>query len=960
MQVRRTQTLLEYLSVLRDNAEEAQALFADLLISVTTFFRDSGAFKRLTELVIPRLFEGKGAGDQIRVWIAGCATGEEAYSIAMLLQEEAERREIRPEIQVFASDLDGAALAVAREGRYPLAIEADMVEERLRRFFTRESDHFLVRRELRDLVLFARHSLIKDPPFSRLDLVSCRNVLIYLDRDVQQQVCATLHFGLRPAGYLFLGPAENADSPPGLFRVIDREAHIYQRMPAAADQVRIMPAVAPMHLPEPLPARPPASHHRAPSDAMTHREALERLAPPSILVDQSFRILNLSETAGRYIQPSGGALTNDVTEVAREEMRFELRAALNRVFAHGEAMLSAPIAVRFNGARRRVYFQVKPVQGDPSAARLALVLFFEGEAFGEEAAKAIAIEGRAPEEQIRELQSELQAAQSELRSSREQYEGANEELRAANEELQSINEEYRSTAEELETSKEELQSINEELQTVNGELKAKLESVSRAHSDIQNLMAATDVGILFLDPTLRIKRFTPRVADLFNIREGDEGRTITNFTHSLEYDGLADDAQAVLRTLASSERELRSRSGNWYLVRVRPYRTLENKIDGVVVTFVDINERRRAEDAVRESEARVKAIIDGVADAIVTINAAGVVQSVNQAAAAMFGYAPDELMGQNITVLMAEPYRSQHAHHLQAYLKTGEANIIGVPREVEGRRKDGSLFPMELLVSEIRHGEEHILIGFIRDLSEKRHFEERLGRLHGDRLASMVEMSTTLAHELNQPLTAAANYLNVARRRLGAGEAQSSQLTEALDNAAAQMIKAGRIITHMREFISRREPDKTKQHLHELIREAYELILPGAKQADIQVALQLNAPEDSVLADKVQIEQALVNLMRNAKDAMSNSSERKLTISTWLSGGCIQTDIVDTGRGLPDTIKGHLFEPFATTKSEGLGVGLSISRSIIEAHYGRIWADANAGGGTRFSFTLPLADKEIG
>ncbi len=960
MQVRRTHTLPEYLSVLRDNAEEAQGLFADLLISVTTFFRDPGAFKRLAELVIPRLFEGKGAGDQVRVWIAGCATGEEAYSIAMLLQEEAERHEIRPEIQVFASDLDGAALATAREGRYPLAIEADMVEERLRRFFTRESDHFRVTRELRDLILFARHSLIKDPPFSRLDLASCRNVLIYLDRDVQQQICATLHFGLRPGGYLFLGSAESADSPAGLFRVVDRESHIYQRMPAAADHDRIVPTLAPMRLPEPLPARAPASFHRAPSDAMTHHQAVERLAPPSALVDESFRILNLSETAGRYIQPSGGALTNDVTQLAREEIRFELRAAINRVFAHGEATLSAPIAVRFNGARRRVYFQVKPVEGDRNAARLALVFFFEGDAFDEKAAKGAGIEGRAPDEQIRELQNELQLAQSELRASREQYEGANEELLAANEELQSINEEYRSTAEELETSKEELQSINEELQTVNGELKAKLESVSRAHSDIQNLMAATDVGILFLDPALKIKRFTPRIAELFNIREGDEGRTITNFTHQLEFDRLPEDAYAVLRTLASSEREVQSRRGNWFLMRLRPYRTLENKIDGVVVTFVDISERRRAEDTVRESEARVKAIINGVADAIVTVNGAGVVQSVNQAAAAIFGYAPEELMGQNITILMAEPYQSQHAHHLQAYLKTGEANIIGVPREIEGRRKDGSLFPMELMVSEIRHGEERIFIGFIRDLSEKRHFEERLGRLHGDRLASMVEMSTTLAHELNQPLTAATNYLKVARRRLGAAEAQPTELTVALDNAAAQMIRAGRIITHMREFVSRREPDKTKQHLHELIREAYELILPGAKQANIQIVLHLNAPDDSVLVDKVQIEQALVNLMRNAKEAMINSPERRLTISTLLSDGCVQTDVVDTGGGLPDAIKAHLFEPFATTKSNGLGVGLSISRSIIEAHYGKIWADSDPAGGTKFSFTLPLADKEIG
>ncbi|MBV8795350.1 MAG: chemotaxis protein, partial [Hyphomicrobiales bacterium] len=358
MQVQRATTMADYLTILRENPPEAQALFADLLISVTTFFRDTNAFEKLASAVIPRLFEDKGASDSIRVWVPGCATGEEAYSIAILLLEEASRHDIRPEIQVFASDLDDTALAVGREGRYPVAIEADMTEDRLRRFFTREGDQLRVTRELRDIVLFAKHSLLKDPPFSRVDLISCRNVLIYLDRELQQHICGAFHFALKSPGYLFLGSSESADNPVGAFRPVDREARIYQRMPMPTE-VRVAPRIgAGTFGLEPLPARTPAPF-RAPSEAGVHREALERLAPPSVVVDESYRVVHLSEQAGRYLQPSGGTLANDITELAREELRFDIRAALHRVFARNEPSLSGPIAVRFNGAARRVYLQAR-------------------------------------------------------------------------------------------------------------------------------------------------------------------------------------------------------------------------------------------------------------------------------------------------------------------------------------------------------------------------------------------------------------------------------------------------------------------------------------------------------------------------------------------------------------------------------------------------------------------------
>ena len=491
---------------------------------------------------------------------------------------------------------------------------------------------------------------------------------------------------------------------------------------------------------------------------------------------------------------------------------------------------------------------------------------------------------------------------------------------------------------------------------LNSELKSKLDSISRAHSDIQNLMAATDVGILFLDNQLRIKRFTPRVADLLNVANGDEGRSISDFTNSLDCEAFATDAGEVLRNLAPIEREVCSRNGAWYLMRLRPYRTVENRIDGIVVTFVDISERRRAEDALRDSEARLRAVIDGVADAIVTIDETGAIQAVNKSAAAMFGYTAEEFLGANVSKLMPEPDRPQHDGCIKNYLRTGVAKIIGVDREVEAVRKDGSRFPVELRFSEVLYRGERLFIGFIRDLTEKRMMEVRLRRLHGDRLSSMAEMAAALAHELNQPLAAAANYLEAAQRLLQAFPELPPQVGEALDSAASQMLRAGRIVSHLHEFISRGDPEKIQQSLHAIIRQTCELAGPLIKEHKVTLILHLEAQKDSVLADKVQIQQVLVNLMRNACEAMSASKIRRLTITTLLKDETLRVDLIDTGVGLSKSIDADFFEPFASSKPNGLGVGLSISRSIVEAHQGKIWADPDAGGGARFSFTLPLAE----
>jgi two-component system CheB/CheR fusion protein len=632
LQVNSIDTIPKYLEFLRTHAAEVRALLQDMLIGVTHFFRDRESFAAL-EAHIPQLFASKGKQDTVRVWVAGCSTGEEAYSIAMLLSEHAAKLPSPPNIQVFASDIDEQAIAEARSGLYPSTIDADLSQERLRRFFARDQGRYRVRKTLREKVLFSAHNLLSNAPFSRVDLISCRNLLIYLNARAQESVFDTFHFALRSGGLLFVGSAEST-AVEGLFSPIDSKHRIYVRR-SVPRPVWKMPGL-PMRTIEPVlhghmtgrSQTLPMLGRSTMEDAGTHSDEagflgqerraalfgelhlklLEQYAPPSIVVNEEHDVVHLSDKAGRYLRFAAGEPSMNLFRIINPALQIELRTALFRASQGDEAnVTSAPQTVHIDGRNEVITLQVRRIASAP-AEKYFLVLFEVRSDLTPDAT-----EHSADGDVTRSLDDEIDYLKQQLSATVEQYEASMEELKASNEELQAMNEELRSATEELETNKEELQSVNEELSTVNAELKSSVEDLSSANSDLNNLMASTDIGTVFLDRELRIVRFTPSAQSIFNLLPADLGRPLADITHKLHYDNLIPDAMQVLDLLTTIEREVPLDYGSrWFSVRLAPYRTADDRISGVVATFIDVTRRRQAEELVRLSEERYRTLFNSM------------------------------------------------------------------------------------------------------------------------------------------------------------------------------------------------------------------------------------------------------------------------------------------------------------------------------------------------------------
>jgi two-component system CheB/CheR fusion protein len=617
MQVTQTPGIEAYLDYLRADPEEAQELFNDLIIGVTHFFRDGKEFEALEHEVIPKLFEGKQAGDHLRVWVLGCATGEEAYSIAILLRERMAKLDAVPHIQIFATDIDSRALAQARVGRYAASAVQEVSPDRLTRWFVKEGDTYCVVKELREMCIFSQHNLIKDAPFSRLDLISCRNLLIYLNADLQNRVIPLFHFALRPGGFLFLGNSENVSRHTKLFTPVDRRYRIFKQVQSSSRVLPDFPLTANADRRgnlEPA-AVPRASFNTGAAVTKQAERIMERYAPAYLILDENHDVLHFSGRTGRFLDPPTGLASLNVYNLIHRDLRMDLRSALHQAETEQASVRVAGLRVGQNGKTIHVTLSVEPIDGGAGQPTHFAVILQDGHVAADEEGEAAARNDgtQQSDEHVHRLEEELRVTRDRLQATIEELESTNEELKASNEEYQSVNEELQSSNEELETSKEELQSLNEELQTVNGELAHRVEELGRANSDLKNLLESTQIATVFLDNDLRITSFTPAMTEIVHLIESDIGRPLHHISRKIAYEDLEQDVRRVIRTLGTIERETLSPATNSrYLTRILPYRSINNVIEGAVVTFLDVTQLSRAEERLRDSEARLRAIVEGI------------------------------------------------------------------------------------------------------------------------------------------------------------------------------------------------------------------------------------------------------------------------------------------------------------------------------------------------------------
>jgi len=710
MAVHEIESMEGYVAYLQKNPGEVEALFRDLLIGVTNFFRDPEAFAALETQVIPRLFADKPADAVIRVWTAACSTGEEAYSIAILMQEYMRANRLGNKVQIFATDMDSRAVATARAGVYPASIADDITPGRLAHFFTAESDGsaYRIHKGIRDMLVFSEHDLIKDPPFSRLDLISCRNLLIYLDKDQQRRLITLFHYALRQGGVLFLGASESVGDLGDLYTVLDAKSKLFQRKedfqgPQRAALGRFLQPVSTglAHAALPQAVTKAAVSAKLPLRELTEQALLREIAPAGALVNDKGDILYLHGRTGMYLElVPGEAGINNILKMAREGLRRELTTALHKAVVSKQPVRANGLSVKTNGHFTPVNLTISPLAvGAAAGVEPSLYLVILEDAPAPQAGQmAPAQAGQPVDARITALQQELRAKEEYLQAANDELESSNDELRSANEEMQSVNEELQSTNEELETSKEELQSVNEELATVNTELQTKVFDLSRANNDMNNLMAGTGIGTVFLDHELRILRYTPATNAIINLIPGDVGRPIAHVASNLvSYDRLVADVQSVLDTLVPREVDVQTRAGAWYTLRILPYRTLDNVIEGAVLTFIDISEIVRTRESLREANEllRLAVVVRDANDAVTVQDLDGHVLAWNPGAVRMYGWTEAEALAMNARDRVPADLRPGALEQLQ---QLSRAEVLA-PFQTRRLTRDGRMLEVWITAS---------------------------------------------------------------------------------------------------------------------------------------------------------------------------------------------------------------------------------------------------------------------
>jgi len=976
LQVNGLQDLESYREFLRSHPAEAAPLLQDMLISVTSFFRDASAFDVLEHEIVPNIFKARTAGEQLRVWVAGCATGEESYSLSMLMREQALAGvdASAAEVQIFATDIDERAIATARRGVYASGIAADVSAARLQRFFVHENGQYRITADVREQVLFATHNLLRDPPFSRLDLICCRNLLIYLDPTAQTSALEMFRYALKPGGYLFLGSSESADAAGALFSVVDKKNRIFRVNAGAStrghtaylnDRAAESTPLVPVHTTETVRAQ-----QQQPAAAHEHLAALQSVSPASVLIDSDLEVLHLSPTAGRFMSPAGGVPSSNLLSNVEPDLRLELRTALFKAAQAGGTVNAHVDRVRPDGTVYRIGIAVHALGSEAGKPPRTLVVFNEAEPspFG---ANGFEPDERSSTHQaiIGKLEEDNKQLKVHLQDTLERSALSNEELKASNEELQAINEELRSATEELETSKEELQSMNEELGTVNHELRTKVEERGQINDDLHNLIASSEIATVFVDSGMCIKRFTPQASKLFSLIASDVGRSLLDITNRLNYGELAADAQSVFKDLRVIEREITTTDQQRLFARILPYRTTNDKIEGAVLTFFDVTALKQAEDRVRDGEERLRVAAANTSDfAIITTDEAGSIATWNTGAERIFGYKPEEIVGQPLATIFTPEDRARGLPdaELRQAMETGRA-------EEEGwrQRKDGTTFYSSGVLTRLEKVAGKGFAKIVRDMTgSKRHELARENLLLKEQQANSearrdVEMKdkflAVMSHELKQPL----NLIQVSAELL-------TRLPETKNIPAAMRIgttiqravgSQTKIINDLLD-LSRARTGKLRLNLSDV--NLAELIrsLGDAAAGDFDkkaLALSVISPEVVMcVCDRVRAEQLIWNLIGNAIKFTPEGGS--ITVALQSDETFAKIAVSDTGCGIAADFLPHVFEMFHQEKTQltpgnsGLGIGLALVQELAHAHGGRVEAASEGlARGCTFSVWLPLA-----
>ncbi|MBI4523060.1 MAG: PAS domain-containing protein [Deltaproteobacteria bacterium] len=960
------QDISDYYRLLCENPGELARLSKDMLIGVTSFFRDPEAFEELHEKVITVLVQEKSSNNLLRAWIPGCATGEEAYSIVILLMEEMARARKTFSLQIFASDLDREALKYAREGIYPESITADLSEERLARFFVKKDGTYQIAKQAREVVTFAEHNVIFNPPFLKMDLISCRNLLIYIEPEIQKKVLNLLAFALNPGGYLFLGKSDTAVEQSDLFEPVSRSARIYRRKPSIA-----VPFVnLPLRSGAPLrPARAEDQHPIKLSD-LNQQVLLKHFNASIVLVNENGGIMHFYGPSHKYLAHPYGDANLNLFEMIEKTHSSMLRLAVEKAARENQPVSLQALELSREDASQSVNVTVMPVI-EPKSGKRLLAVIFEDARPPDEASPASARETESRDSDlIARLEAENKSLKQEIQATIDGFQTTHEELMAANEEVMAINEELQSTNEELETSKEELQSVNEELVTVNNQLSEKVEEINKINDDLANFLNSSEVVTLFLDRRFCIRRFTPSATKLMNLISLDVGRPVSHISNELIDVDLISIADNVLKNLAPFEREVRSSDGLWYILRCIPYRTLSNVIDGVVFTFTEVSRLKHSEEAMTEARDYAENIIHTIRESLLVLNPELKVVSANRAFFKTFQVSPEETQGRSVYELGNHQWDIPGLRALLEEVLHRDGHFENF--EVE------HVFPaigpriMSLNARRISHKENHdvrLILIAIDDVTERRRAEAERKKLEeqlvqAQKMESIGTLAAGIAHDFNNILNIIQGYASV----LTGDGAKNEEIAESV-NAITDATRRGAAIVQQLLTIARKTQAKFEPTDVNTLLDKLSHLLRETFPKNIEVVGQLNRDLPPIMADSNQITQVLLNISLNARDAMPNGG--RLTFKTEAADGkSLQADgaaaeryvcieIKDTGIGMSEEIQSRIFEPFFTTKpiGQGSGLGLAVAYGIAKNHGGLIQVESEPVHGTTVRIYLPAASS---